>query len=70
MRKRIVGSVVEELEKDVRPEGRHRGTDRQNELQHLKSFVQKGDPNQMPGHERKKGEPADADRPIRSFGER
>ena len=28
MRKRIVSSVVEELEKDVRSEGRHRGTER------------------------------------------
>jgi hypothetical protein len=28
MRKRIVKSVVEELEKDVRSEGRHRGTER------------------------------------------
>ena len=27
MRKRIVSSVVEELEKDVRSEGRHRGTE-------------------------------------------
>jgi hypothetical protein len=28
MRKRIVSNVVEELEKDVRSEGRHRGTER------------------------------------------
>jgi len=28
MRKRIVSSVVEELEKDVRSEERHRGTER------------------------------------------
>ena len=28
MRKMIVSSVVEELEKDVRSEGRHRGTER------------------------------------------
>jgi hypothetical protein len=28
MRKRIVSSVVEELEKEVRSEGRHRGTER------------------------------------------
>jgi hypothetical protein len=28
MRKRIVSSVVEELEKDVRSKGRHRGTER------------------------------------------
>jgi hypothetical protein len=28
MRKKIVSSVVEELEKDVRSEGRHRGTER------------------------------------------
>jgi hypothetical protein len=28
MRKRIVSSVVEELEKDVGSEGRHRGTER------------------------------------------
>jgi len=28
MRKRIVSSVVEELGKDVRSEGRHRGTER------------------------------------------
>jgi hypothetical protein len=28
MRKRIASSVVEELEKDVRSEGRHRGTER------------------------------------------
>jgi hypothetical protein len=28
MRKRMVSSVVEEVEKDVRSEGRHRGTER------------------------------------------
>jgi hypothetical protein len=28
MRKRVVSRVVEELEKDVRSEGRHRGTER------------------------------------------
>jgi hypothetical protein len=28
MRKRIVSSVIEELEKDSRSEGRHRGTER------------------------------------------